>query len=158
MGPPESATSHPENQEGGRRKRLACRPRSRRCLLKGCEQRFRPRRVRQRYCSDQCRKAARVPCASPARFRESPASRSGGPCQNQEVPRLSAPYSPTHQVGMPNHGQQTATRSLVRMPSAPSLDQQASGTQGPVSVASLLVSKRCGLRWTLTPPLAPETR
>jgi len=64
MGPPESATCHPENQEAGRRKRLARRPRaaprSRRCLLKGCEQRFRPRWVRQRYCSEQCRKAARA--------------------------------------------------------------------------------------------------
>ena len=59
MGPPESPTSHPENQEGGRRKRLARRPRPRRCLLKGCEQRFRPRQARQRYCSEPCRKAAR---------------------------------------------------------------------------------------------------
>ena len=60
MGPPEGATSHPENQEGGRQKRLARGPRSRRCLLKGCERRFRPRRARQRYCSEQCRKAARA--------------------------------------------------------------------------------------------------
>jgi hypothetical protein len=65
MGPPESATSQPENQEGGRRKRQARRrrkpaPRPRRCLLKGCEQRYRPRHVRQRYCSEQCRKAARA--------------------------------------------------------------------------------------------------
>jgi hypothetical protein len=64
LGPPESATSHPENQVGGQRKRLArrprCIPRSRRCLLKGCERRFRPRRARQRYCSEQCRKAARA--------------------------------------------------------------------------------------------------
>src|SRR5580700_9216165 len=60
MGPPKSPTSHPENQEGGPRKRLARRPRSRRCLLKGCEQRFRPRRARQRYCSEPCREAARA--------------------------------------------------------------------------------------------------
>jgi hypothetical protein len=60
MGPPESPTSHPKNQEGGRRKRLACRARSRQCLLKGCEQRFRPRRARQRYCSEPCREAARA--------------------------------------------------------------------------------------------------
>ncbi len=31
-----------------------------RCLLKGCEQRFRPPQPRQRYCSEQCRKAARA--------------------------------------------------------------------------------------------------
>jgi predicted nucleic acid-binding Zn ribbon protein len=60
MGPPKSPTGHPENQEGGRRKRLARRPRPRRCLLKGCEQPFRPRRARQRYCSEQCREAARA--------------------------------------------------------------------------------------------------
>jgi len=38
MGPPENLTSQHENQEG-RRRRLPCRPRTRRCLLKGCEQR-----------------------------------------------------------------------------------------------------------------------
>jgi hypothetical protein len=31
----------------------------RRCLLKGCERRFQPRQARQRYCSADCRKAAR---------------------------------------------------------------------------------------------------
>jgi hypothetical protein len=61
MGLPENPTSHPENQETGRRKRLARRhPRRRRCLLKGCEQRFGPRQARQRYCSDRCREAARA--------------------------------------------------------------------------------------------------
>jgi len=60
MGLPESPTSDPENQERGGRKRLGRRPRARRCLLKGCEQHFRPRQARQRYCSEQCRKAARA--------------------------------------------------------------------------------------------------
>ena len=58
MGPSESPTAHPENQEG-RPKRLARRPRMRRCLLKGCEQRFHPRQACQRYCSAECREAAR---------------------------------------------------------------------------------------------------
>jgi hypothetical protein len=58
MGPPESPTPQAENQEG-RRKRLARRPRTRHCLLKGCEQRFHPRQARQRYCSQRCREAAR---------------------------------------------------------------------------------------------------
>jgi hypothetical protein len=58
MGPPESATGQFENQEG-RRKRLARRPRIRLCLLKGCEQRFQPRQARQRYCSQGCRDEAR---------------------------------------------------------------------------------------------------
>ena len=35
------------------------RPRMRRCLLKGCEQRFHPRQARQRYCSERCREEAR---------------------------------------------------------------------------------------------------
>lgn len=58
MGPPESPTGHPENQEG-RPKRSERRPRSRLCLLKQCEQRFRPQWARQRYCSEGCREAAR---------------------------------------------------------------------------------------------------
>ena len=41
------------------RKRSVRRPRNRCCLLKGCEQCFHPRRARQRYCSEECRKAAR---------------------------------------------------------------------------------------------------
>jgi len=59
MGPSESPTGYPENQEG-RRKRLAHRPRTRLCLLKGCEQRFHPQQWRQRYCSKRCGKAART--------------------------------------------------------------------------------------------------
>jgi hypothetical protein len=59
MGPSESATRQAENQEAGRRKRLPRRPRMRRCLLKGCEQRFQPRSACQRYCSQGCREAAR---------------------------------------------------------------------------------------------------
>ena len=48
----------------GRRKRLAPRPcqlqpRTRRCLLKGCERWFRPRRASERYCSRECRQQAR---------------------------------------------------------------------------------------------------
>jgi hypothetical protein len=58
MGPTENPTNPAENQEAGRRQ-LARRPRNRRCLLKGCEQRFHPRQSRQRYCSGRCREAAR---------------------------------------------------------------------------------------------------
>jgi hypothetical protein len=56
MGPPESRTRRRKKQAAGRRK---CRARLRRCLLKGCEQKFHPRQTRQRYCSQQCREAAR---------------------------------------------------------------------------------------------------
>jgi hypothetical protein len=41
------------------RRRPASRPRRRRCLLKGCEERFHPPQARPRYCSELCRKAAR---------------------------------------------------------------------------------------------------
>lgn len=59
MGLPENPTGHPENQEPRRRKRLPRRPRSRRCLLKGCERHYHSRQPQQRYCSEGCRKAAR---------------------------------------------------------------------------------------------------
>jgi hypothetical protein len=59
VGPPESRTRRRKNQAAGRRKRRACRPRLRRCLLKGCEQRFHPRQARQHYCSEHCREQAR---------------------------------------------------------------------------------------------------
>ena len=62
MGPPESPTNPPQNQATTPWKRRKCAthwPRTRRCLLKGCEQRFRPQRARQRYCSGPCREAAR---------------------------------------------------------------------------------------------------
>ena len=57
MGPDEDSTLPPEDREPGqppgRRSRTRC------CLLKGCERRFCPQRARQRYCSDECRQAAR---------------------------------------------------------------------------------------------------
>jgi hypothetical protein len=59
MGPPENPTHHLEKQAARGRKQCVRRPRTRRCLLKGCEQRFRPRQARQRYCSEGCREAAR---------------------------------------------------------------------------------------------------
>ena len=59
MGPPENRTKPAEKPEAGRRKRVARQPRRRRCLLKGCDQRFHPRQPQQRYCSEPCRKAAR---------------------------------------------------------------------------------------------------
>jgi hypothetical protein len=40
--------------------RLRRRPRRRRCLLKGCERRFKPRRPQGRYCSAACVSAARA--------------------------------------------------------------------------------------------------
>jgi hypothetical protein len=60
MGPSENPTRQIEKQEAHGRKRQVCRPRPRQCLLKGCERRFRPKHARQRYCSPQCREAARA--------------------------------------------------------------------------------------------------
>jgi hypothetical protein len=59
MGPPENPTSHGQRQVTRGWRQAERRPRTRRCLLKGCEQRFRPRHARQRYCSEDCRQAAR---------------------------------------------------------------------------------------------------
>jgi len=59
MGPRNNPTSHGRKQATLGRKRAVRRPRPRRCLLKGCEQRFRPRHALQRYCSEGCRKKAR---------------------------------------------------------------------------------------------------
>jgi hypothetical protein len=62
MGPTENPTSLPRKQPTSslrRRKLPTCRPRTRQCLLKGCEKRYRPRRALQRYCSVECRRAAR---------------------------------------------------------------------------------------------------
>jgi hypothetical protein len=58
MGLFKGATGRREKQEG-RRKPSPRRPRMRRCLLKGCEQRFRPGQANQRYCSQGCLAAAR---------------------------------------------------------------------------------------------------
>ena len=59
MGPPEDCTRQPQQKRGGGRKRPARRPRTRPCLLKGCERPFRPLRATERYCSRECREAAR---------------------------------------------------------------------------------------------------
>ena len=63
MGPSENPTSSSPNQARTRCRRWnrpLRRPRTRRCLLKGCEKRYHPRRARQRYCSPECREAARA--------------------------------------------------------------------------------------------------
>ncbi len=58
MGAFKSPTS-PLRKQAARAEAVRCGPRRRRCLLKGCEQRFAPRQARQRYCSEGCREAAR---------------------------------------------------------------------------------------------------
>ena len=57
MGPDEDSTLPAEDREPGQPH--GRHPRTRCCLLKGCEGRFRPERAGQRYCSDECRDAAR---------------------------------------------------------------------------------------------------
>ena len=56
MGPPESRYTSARKSSGWPAEAAAA---ARRCLLKGCEQRFHPRQARQRYCSEGCRKEAR---------------------------------------------------------------------------------------------------
>lgn len=59
MGLPERPTDAPQNQEANRCGHLARRPRTRMCLLKGCEQPFHPQQASERYCSAHCREKAR---------------------------------------------------------------------------------------------------
>lgn len=59
MGPHHHPTSYRERQTARRRRPCVRRPRTRHCLLKGCEQRFRPSRAWWRYCSPPCREQAR---------------------------------------------------------------------------------------------------
>ncbi len=64
MGPCEHPSTPPENQgirplRTGGCKRRAHRPRSRVCLLKGCERAYRPQHPLTRYCSEACRQRAR---------------------------------------------------------------------------------------------------
>ena len=60
MGLLKNPTNRSEKQEAAQRKQSRCVPRTRRCLLKGCERRFRPPQAGQRYCSGECRKEARA--------------------------------------------------------------------------------------------------
>lgn len=49
-----------DDRDSGSYRGQGCRkPRRRRCLLKGCEQLFQPRRPQAPYCSDECRESAR---------------------------------------------------------------------------------------------------
>jgi hypothetical protein len=59
MGLPERPTSDLENQEATGYARPVRRPRTRVCLLKGCEQPFHPQQASERYCSALCREKAR---------------------------------------------------------------------------------------------------
>ncbi len=59
MGPLKNPNNPGATPAGRRPRHPARRPRARRCLLKGCERRFRPGHPRQRYCSQECRQAAR---------------------------------------------------------------------------------------------------
>jgi hypothetical protein len=64
MGPCEHPSTPPENQgtralKTGGCKHRAYRPRSRLCLLKGCERAYRPQHPLTRYCSEACRQRAR---------------------------------------------------------------------------------------------------
>jgi len=59
MGLPERPTDAPQNQEASRCVHPARRPRTRVCLLKGCEQPFHPQQASERYCSVGCREQAR---------------------------------------------------------------------------------------------------
>ncbi len=63
MGPREDGSTGQKNQaavyvRAAVQRRQVRRPRSRACLLKGCEQRFCPKHPLTRYCSEECRERA----------------------------------------------------------------------------------------------------
>ena len=63
MGLSESPTNLPQKQAAQRCRvggRVRRHPRTRRCLLKGCEKCYRPRQAWQRYCGAECQEAARA--------------------------------------------------------------------------------------------------
>jgi hypothetical protein len=59
VGPVEDSTRPAAQRAPRRPSKPRRRPRTRGCLLKGCERRFRPQRSGQRYCSSECGQAAR---------------------------------------------------------------------------------------------------
>lgn len=59
MGPHQHLRHRTSHQAGVSSFCLAGSPRRRRCLLKGCERRFRPSHPLSRYCSPSCQAAAR---------------------------------------------------------------------------------------------------
>jgi len=63
MGPSEDRPTAEKNQvkqpKTARQARRVRRPRTRACLLKGCERRFRPVHPLTRYCGEECRQEAR---------------------------------------------------------------------------------------------------
>ena len=109
MGPPESPTTRRGNQPR-RPKRIRRRPRARRCLLKGCEQCFRPRRAQQRYCSERCREAARrwSRWKAQKRYRSTTVGKQKRNGQSQEL----AGYV----VGLKQHSRKLVTFALRQLP------------------------------------------
>ena len=59
MGPHPHPNSNGEKQTARRRRPFVRRPRTRCCLLKGCDRCFRPAHALGRYCSPACREQAR---------------------------------------------------------------------------------------------------
>ena len=70
--PPSALQSRETSPQRRRPQHLTRRPRTRRCLLKGCERRYHPKRGLQRYCSYHCREAARAWSCSKAQERYLP--------------------------------------------------------------------------------------
>ena len=116
MGPPENPTNPREKQAGGRRKRRARRPRMRRCLLKGCEHRFRPWQARQRYCSENCRKAARkwARWKDQQRYRKTAAGRQKRNGQSRRYRERGKSRKPPEPEAVDDAARVTTTESFFR--------------------------------------------
>jgi hypothetical protein len=91
-----------------------CRHRPRRCLLKGCERLFRPRRPQARYCSAGCQQAARRWRRRQAsrRYRASDSGRERRRDQARRYrQRLLERQTASAAVALPDEGQRPASPS-----------------------------------------------
>lgn len=156
MGLSESPTSHAENQAARRRRRVTRRPRTRRCLLKGCEQRFGPRHVRQRYCSEGCRQAAREwsRCKARQRYRGTAAGKEKRNGQSQRYRAQRAPRvrnrKPPAEEAVPDAARviTTDTTSLFfSMPAATGLAATRDSCASPGRRCNGSARTRAGARW-----------
>ena len=149
MGPSESPTDHPENQEG-RRKRLARRPRTRCCLLKGCEQRFHPRQARQRYCSEGCREAARKWSRWKAqqRYRETAAGQQKRNGQSRRYRERVKDRKPAEPEAVSEAARVITTEHSFRPLLRPARLLREIRAPEAKSLATLLLARSAGARWS----------
>jgi hypothetical protein len=158
MGPPENPTRPTGNQGRARRKPTRA-PRTRRCLLKGCERRFRPKHARERYCSTDCRRAARAWSCWKAQevYRATPAGkvrRNGQSRRYRE--RVKRHPQPAPEAAVP--AARVITESFFRSRLRPAWLLRRIRVSEPITASAILFARvpaRLGTRLAAGTPLAP---